>query len=190
MKEVEAKAQIRDKQVVIAALQGLGCTLSEPVRQEDTLYAAEYKSVTELKLGDLVLRIRQQGNDKVILTGKISVKNMLDKLEAETEVADAEAMAKLLEWMDWKQIMRLAKVRQKTRHGEYEICVDEVEGLGSFIEIEKLVGDDTDSEAVQTELWEFLRQLGINEEDRATRGYDILLGEKAVVLESNLRLNA
>ncbi len=180
VKEVEVKAAVRDVPALRQALAAFGCTLSEPVRQEDILYAAEAKPITEFGLGDLVLRIRRQG-DQAILTGKIPVTNHLDKHEAETVVSDPVAMTELLTWMDYQEIMRLAKERQKTTYGEYEICLDEVEGLGTFIEVEKIIDDRADSDAVQNELWTLLESLGIKEADRATKGYDQLLGEKAAV---------
>ncbi len=175
MKEVEVKARLRDKDALVAKLTDLGCMLSAPIRQDDTLYAAIDKPITEFTIGDLVMRIRRQGST-AILTGKIPVTNHLDKLESETEVSDAAAMEQLLEWMDFKKIMTLSKLRQKTRHGEYEICVDEVAGLGSFIEVEKMT--DEDGDVAQAELWDFLKTLGIEESARVTKGYDQLLGEQ------------
>jgi len=52
------------------------------------------------------------------------------------------------------------------------ICLDEVEGLGSFIEVEKTSAED--GEAIQEELFNFLESLGVKREDRVFKGYDTL----------------
>ena len=57
-----------------------------------------------------------------------------------------------------------------------EICLDVVEGLGTFIEVEAFA--DGKTEEVQERLFAFLRTLGIKDEDRVTKGYDTLVREK------------
>jgi len=58
-----------------------------------------------------------------------------------------------------------------------EICLDEVENLGSFIEVEKM--SDGDSKQIQEELAEFLGLLGVSPKDRVTKGYNTLMLERA-----------
>ena len=70
---------------------------------------------------------------------------------------------------------KVTKVRQTTNVGEFEICIDEVEDLGSFIEIEKI--SDEDSDAVRSELNDFLEILGVSASDEVHKGYDILIME-------------
>ena len=55
--------------------------------------------------------------------------------------------------------------------------MDEVEGLGSFIEVEEMT-EDGDSEKIQEKLFEFLKTMGITDEDREQYGYDVLLWQK------------
>lgn len=121
------------------------------------------------------LRIREQGK-KIIFTYKIPVSNNLDKLEFESGIDNPEAMAHICEQLGFVLHVRVNKVRRKGRYKDYEICLDEVEGLGSFIEVEKM--SDKDGEEIQKELWEFLKSLGIEEKDRERYGYDILLEQK------------
>jgi adenylate cyclase class 2 len=85
-------------------------------------------------------------------------------------------MAEIVLLMGYYEFNTVSKVRRKCRYKNYEICLDEVEELGNFIEVEKM--SDEPSEVVQEELFTFLESLGISREDRATKGYDILLYQK------------
>jgi adenylate cyclase class IV len=51
--------------------------------------------------------------------------------------------------------------------------LDEVDGLGSYIEVEKM--SDEDGEKIQNELFDFLQILGVSKEDRVLKGYDTLM---------------
>jgi adenylate cyclase class 2 len=104
-----------------------------------------------------------------------------DKLEAETAVGDDEAMERIIAYLGYDTLIRVNKVRTKTHVGEIEICLDEVEGLGTFIEVERMIADDGDGEAAIAGLEEFLKGLGIAKIDRVfTRGYDVLLYERGL----------
>jgi adenylate cyclase class 2 len=76
--------------------------------------------------------------------------------------------------MGYKEAVRINKTRVITHYNGCEICIDEVEGLGSFIEMEKLAKEG-DSEKIQEELFEFFKRLGITNEDRVFWGYDTLM---------------
>ncbi len=87
---------------------------------------------------------------------------------------DGDEMHQALLVMGYKEGSRVNKTRVTTTYDGCEICIDEVENLGSFIEMEKMT-DGMDSERIQTELFNFLKSLGIKEEDRVFIGYDLLM---------------
>ena len=68
--------------------------------------------------------------------------------------------------------MEVKKIRRKAKFGGYEICLDEVERLGAFVELEKLTDDGADAAKVTEELLKTLEGFGLSREDRETRGYD------------------
>ena len=75
--------------------------------------------------------------------------------------------------MGFYKFSHLQKTRRKCRYKEYEICLDVIDTLGSYIEVEKMSsGDD---EKTQEELFTFLESLGVKRKDRETRGYDIIM---------------
>ena len=177
MKEVEVKAHVADLAAVKQKLASLGCELSEPVIQEDVVYLHKPLTLKDVKRGIVSVRIRTQ-DGKNILTLKKQLENGLDKLEREIVFDDAEQAADMLEILDMHAASRLKKTRQKYKHQGMEICLDEVEGLGSFVEVEKIVDEGADSIAVQDELFSWLQTLGVSRNDRVTKGYDILMYEK------------
>jgi len=172
-KEVEVKARIFDKKLIEEKLQDLECALSEPVRQEDAIYVNHNHPFDQHVPGNQYLRIRQS-NNQALFTVKQPLSNDLDAIEHEVAIDDAEEMREILLMLGYREEIQVKKYRRKAQYGEYEICLDDVDALGSFIEVEKIT-DEEDSEAVQNELFEFLMSLGIRKEDRIEQGYDTLV---------------
>jgi len=172
MKEIEVKARIADKAALLQKLEELGCHLSEPVSQKDRVFVPNGAPLP-VPNGTNVLRIREQGG-KIIFTLKQPLTNQLDCIERELAIDDAEAMADIFGLLGFWESARVNKLRRKGKHQDLEICVDEVDELGSFIEVEKLA-ESADSAEVQDELFGFLKTLGVGEEDRVHDGYDILM---------------
>jgi len=177
MKEVEIKARLKNKKAVMDKLTALGCTFEPAVTQEDTVYARNVGSLKEFRNNDVFLRIRVKNKKKIIFTIKKRMANDLDAIEHEVEVSSREEMEQALFLMGFKEAIRVNKTRVTTRYDNCEICIDEIENLGSFIEMEKLT-EEGDSEKIQEELFEFFLTLGITKDDRAFSGYDILMFQK------------
>jgi adenylate cyclase class 2 len=98
----------------------------------------------------------------------------MDSIERETEITDPEEFKEALILMGYRKAVEVRKVRVKTKYKNYEICLDNVEDLGYFVEVEKIV-DTGDSELIQNELLEFLKTLGLNISERVFNGYDTLI---------------
>jgi adenylate cyclase class 2 len=120
-----------------------------------------------------VLRLRKQ-NGKVIFTLKQSdVGNHLAKLEKEVEVKDLEIMEQIILLLGFKLVTQVKKNRLKCKVGDLEVCIDEVEGLGNFIEVEKMTLEDP--KLVQQEMQGFLTSFGIDIANQFYEGYDVLM---------------
>lgn len=175
MKEIEVKARVTNKKALFDKLGALGIVLSEPISQKDRVFFP--KGVEFAKRNrEKALRIRDQ-DGTFIFTYKQPQKNNLDKIEYESKISDPEDLASICLELGFEETVRIQKIRQKGVYGDYEVCFDEVENLGAFIEVEKL-SLDGDSEAIQADLFAFLQTLGITEADRMHEGYDILLYKK------------
>lgn len=179
MQEVEAKAVLKDAVSVLKKLTELGCEFGEAVTQDDTIYVAKTGSIETFLSNALFLRLRVLGNGKVIYTAKYhenrSAASDTYATEHESEVGSREEMEAILKLQGYSEAVRVLKVRRTTHYKGMELCLDEVEGLGSFIEAERLVSANDDVEKVYEELRAFLLTLGIDASDVTTMRYDMML---------------
>lgn len=166
--EIEVKVKIKNIEEIVSKLEKMGCVLSEPIVQDDYIFNKIGLDLSKSHTTP-VLRIREQGN-KIIFTLKKDRSNELDCIEKEIEVSDRNILKDIIELLGFEQTVEVHKKRRKGKYEDYEICVDEVEELGSFIEVEKM--SDENGEKVQNELIDFLEKLGIDKKDRVLIGYD------------------
>lgn len=173
MREIEIKLRVKNLAEIEEKLKEKGCVISEPITQHDTIYSLkgsrnEFESASE---GDVIIRIRRLKH-----VSQLNLKQQRssegDNLEYETEVKDPEEVHNMLVTLNWYPAIEVKKMRKKGKLGEYEFCLDTVEQLGTFVEIEKLTSDDADPEAVKEELFKELESLGLSREDEEIRGYD------------------
>lgn len=173
-KEIEVKAKADNLEELASKLESLGCAIAPPVRQNDAIFAdAKYGAFEEFQPNKNLLRIRES-NGKFFFTIKQPKANQMDSIEYETEISNPEGMKETLLLMGYQEVIQVHKTRRKTNHNGWEICLDEIDGLGSFVEVEKIT-DEADAEKVQNELFAFLEGLGVKREDRIFDGYDTLL---------------
>ncbi len=78
--------------------------------------------------------------------------------------------------MGFKEIITVTKERRHASYKEWILCLDEVENLGSFLEIEYIGTKNV--EIVQKEEKDFLKTLLISEEDIVLSGYHAMLCQK------------
>ena len=121
-----------------------------------------------------ILRIRRQNNASILTLKRPGVVD-LHSIEHETTVDNPEEVHEMLQLMGYLPIVHVVKDRQKGVHDGMEICLDEVERLGTFIEVERLLETSTDPSKVQDELFDFLETLGVSRDAQETRGYDTLI---------------
>lgn len=173
MREIEVKLKVEDTAALVEKLRAQGCELGDPIRQHDAIYAkaGDASPWEHSKEGQVVMRIRRQG-DKAEFNLKQQRTNELDNAEFETEVSDADAVHEILTRIGYAPQVEVKKVRRKGTWKGCEVCVDEVDGLGGFIEIEKLTDDAADPHRVQEELLAELESLGLSRADQELRGYD------------------
>lgn len=180
MREIEIKATISSVQSIIDVLTTQGSSVTQPVTQHDRVYG---EAGTDGAVANTApwLRIRTETKNEVtkhIFTLKRSITNQMDSIEHETEVVDARELESIIAQLSFELYSDLTKTRQKAQIGDIEICLDTIEGLGVFIEAEKLTADDVDYDAVLRELWAVFESLGISHEDEVVDGYDVLMNKK------------
>ncbi|KKW10085.1 MAG: Adenylyl cyclase CyaB [Parcubacteria group bacterium GW2011_GWB1_49_7] len=173
MREIEIKLKAGNFTELERKLGEKGRELSKPISQHDVIYALKGSAneFSQAKEGDIIMRIRRM-KDKIQLNLKQQRSNEGDNLEYETEIDDAEETSKILETLGWVPMIEVRKIRRKGKLGIYEICLDDVEKLGTYVELEKLCPDDANPEKVREELFKELEMLGLSRADEELRGYD------------------
>lgn len=156
-----------------AALRRHRLHLSSPVHQDDQAYAQDGWHYGMSKLGVAFARLRTQ-DGRHLFTLKRPTDNELACLEFETEVADRDQMHEAIQHMGFYPTVRIVKTRRTARFGELSLCLDNIEHIGAFLEIEKVIGPGQSGEAVQAELHTFASSLGV-ELERTTDTYDSLI---------------
>lgn len=183
MREIEIKATIKSVQSLVELLTKQGVSVSDPVTQHDRVYGLPGEAGDDENTAPwLRIRTETKGDAiKHIFTLKRSVTNQMDSIEHETEVTDDNELEKIVTQLSFVPYSNLTKTRQKAKLTDIEICLDTVEGLGTFIEAEKLTADDADYQAVIDELWVIFDSLGISRDDEVTDGYDVLMNKKLAI---------
>ena len=191
MHEIEVKAVLKDKDAFLGALANLGCELGGEVSQDDTVYVRNIGSLDEYLNNAEFLRLRVQNDGRTLFAFKYHPSkhqpgSIIDldsaPLELELEVSSRETMEKILQLMEYKEAVRIKKVRRKAKYENWEICMDEVEGLGAFVEIEELMEENDTVEEVRKRMEEFLAKLGVGSEDLLKNRYDVMMLQKNGVI--------
>jgi len=172
MKEIEVKAKVKDLNDLTEKLEDFGCQISAPIVQKDKIFLHKDSDFKKYQ-GKVFLRIRN-ANGKYILTLKKQLENELDNIEKEFEISDPVEAEQMLELMDYQVTVKVNKVRKTCKYKDMTICLDQVEELGDFVEVEKLV-EEGESLKIQEELFQFLQSLGIDKDDQVLKGYDTMI---------------
>lgn len=171
--EIEVKYRVIEEDALLCALADQGISLCTPVLQEDQAYAPAWWDYGKPKAGVPFGRLRTvQGTH--LFTVKTPQDNEMACLEAETVVTDSEQMHEALLQMGFRPTVRIVKQRRTGQAGRWSLCLDEVEGVGPFLEIETVTAADESGMAVQAQLDAWANSLGVKLE-RVTDTYDSLV---------------
>jgi predicted adenylyl cyclase CyaB len=186
MREIEIKARVADRENILSQLADLGCELSAPVSQEDIVFAQKVGSTKEFLTNSVFLRIRQT-EEGVVLTLKYNPdrQGAPDAMPVEHEVSvdSRSELEAMLSFLDFKPMVTVKKTRRSGHYKNWEICIDEVEELGTFVEVEQMAEHDEDIEPIREAIMAFMRSLGVAEEDLLVNRYDIQMLERRDTLE-------
>jgi len=145
-REVELKFKINDKNDFFCKMREKGIVLSEPQKQHDRIYMLEGKNFTDLKKGENIIRIREEGK-KLTTTVKKYVDGIKDRQEVECGITNVKLFADYLNILGYKMLIEVIKERSNGDYLGAKITFDSVVGLGEFTEIEIVVDSDDTMEA-------------------------------------------
>ena len=174
MREIELKFKVDNLDALINKLKEEQCEISTVKMQNDTIYVQDLND-TESKEGSVWLRVRKE-NNKIELNYKKQSKKKMESEEIEFEVSSYELANQFLKALGYLPWVEVNKKRRYSNYKEYNICIDEVEKLGSFVELEILVDKDN-KEDYELALLEVAKKLGINPDKRINSHYDTMISE-------------
>jgi adenylate cyclase class 2 len=175
MIEVEVKVKA-DHSKIRPLLLEIGASKIGVEEQSDIYFAAPYRDFAKT---DEALRIRSLGGQSV-LTYKGPKLDKVSKTRVEIETpVDGTAAAKIFHSLGFIEAGAVRKKREIFRAGELTVCLDAVEGLGEFLEVEIDVADNEDLASSRAKLFDFLYKFGLNEKDSIRTSYLEMLLEKS-----------
>lgn len=172
MLEMELKARLKNKESAIKYLNEQGCVWGKKIVQEDVIYLQKH---IEKMVNIPVFRIRRI-DKKIILTLKVQSADLNTAKEMELEISDQKIMHQILQTIGFDAKVLLKKHRTETKYKNYTICIDEVERLGDFIEIENLA-EEAKTEEVYVSMQQILQELGIEQQDLEEKKYFEMIQE-------------
>ncbi len=175
MREIELKFKVDDLDSFIEKLEKLGCSLSDVVYQNDTIYVENLDNIESVE-GSIWLRVRKL-NDKIEMNLKKQAVKKSESQEIEFEVSDYEKANNFLKTLGYKEWVRVNKKRRYSKYLNANICIDEVERLGSFVEIEYLIAEEDKKINYEDELLQIATELGIDISKRVNSHYDTMIFE-------------
>lgn len=183
MLEVELKVSLAGQSLAALenALAEQGFTPACTLRETDLYFNGGGRDFRET---DEALRLRRvqrlpEGPAETLITYKGPKTGGLAKsrTEYETAVGDQAVMGAVLEALGFRPVHTVEKTRRELTAGAVTACLDEVAGLGAFLELELLV--EADREAAAERLLALLDRLGVPRENLTRRSYlEMLTGDK------------
>ena len=172
MIEVEVKAKINSFKEMEEKLSEIGASKSKKEFQEDIYFASPIVDFAET---DEALRIRTTNND-IFITYKGPKLNSQAKTRKEVEmnIESAEKAKDIFEEIGFKEVRTVRKNRQYYTYENFEISLDDVEGLTPYMEIEISLEDGNNYDDTQKSIFELFEKLGITDGFERTSYMELL----------------
>jgi adenylate cyclase, class 2 len=150
MIEVEIRAKVHNLEQIKDTLNKLKAVFVRTEKQVDHVFGRIKDLDQEHKIIEncFSARIREKGDKRCVEFKEI--KRTGAGMEFSSPLASLESGLNFLDKLDFKEAFKISKIREIYKYKDFEICLDNVEKLGFFIEIEHPSKDDGDKdEAVQ-----------------------------------------
>ena len=171
--EVEIRAKVDDFAEIKKALEKIRADFIKSEAQTDRVFGASkfLDSDNMIIEGGLSARIREVDSKRTLEFKEI----LREKggMELSCEVSSIELAEKLLKKLDFEEAFTIKKLRESYSYKDFTICLDKVEQLGNFIEIEKITSED-ETDRVKKECNELLNTIAPNSEIELRKYGDLM----------------
>ena len=172
MIELEVKARINSFKEMEEKLESIGAVKSKEEFQEDIYFASP---IVDFGQTDEALRIRTTNNNTFITYKgpKLNDKAKTRK-EVEMTIESASKARDIFEEVGFTAARVVRKNRQYYTYENFEISLDDVEGLPPYMEIEISLDDGQDYSQAQEKIFELFEKLGITDGFERTSYMELL----------------
>ena len=176
MIEVEVKAKINSFEEIEKELERIGAEKSKKEFQEDIYFNSP---VVDFAQTDEALRIRttrENDNTNIFITYKGPKIDSQSKTRKEIEMGidDSEKCADIFEEIGFEKVRTVRKNRQYYSYENFEISLDDIEGLDPYMEIEIALDDGADYNEAQEKIFKLFERLGITDGFERTSYLELL----------------
>lgn len=191
MIEVEVKLPLHRRDNAENELLRLGFIPGDLLRETDIYYNSEYHDFMKF---DEALRIRRCENmTKATVSAVLTYKGpkidsvSMTRKEVETRIEDPVTMQEILLALGYREMIPVRKIRKYysmdiegySDYGDVSwtvhACLDQVEGLGAFLELEMLIEREEDCQDALDRIEWILRELGYSLTDTTRDSYLCML---------------
>lgn len=182
MIEVEIKISVKDRGELEQNLEKRGFQKGNLVKETDLYFDKKGES---FRKSDEALRIRQWDNltlneSRAYLTykgPKLDSISMTRK-ELEVQIENAKTGKEILTHLNFLPVQPVIKLRQYFHKDKMVACLDQVEGLGDYLELEIILSGEDEREPALEQMIALLEQLGYCKEDIIRTSYLSMLQKK------------
>lgn len=175
MIEVELKVSVNDREQLNDKLLKLGFVKGDRVKETDTYFDNQ---VNQIKDSDSALRIRSREN----LTTNLSEHFMtykgpkmdgvsMTRKEVEMQIDDEKVGKDIVVSLGYVKMYPVVKIRHYYSQNQITACLDQVEGLGDFLELEIIVSQEDEKQEALDMLVSLLRELGYSSKETIRKSY-------------------
>lgn len=176
MIEVEIKLKIDNIEVIRRKLINLGFSECDTLTEIDTYFD---NKIGEIRSSDSALRIRETINHtnashlcQVNFKGKKYDNISMTRPEFETLIEDKAAMMGILKGLGYSPVQPIVKkLRRELVMSNINACLDTVDGLGDYLEIEIVIDSEEDKDRELERIQNILSKIGYSMADTTTRSY-------------------
>jgi adenylate cyclase class 2 len=176
MLEVELKVKIPSPGPVREQLSTKHAEFMGKVHEHDIFYNAPHR---DFGITDEAVRVRYTG-DRAVVTykgPKIKKFGLKAREELNFGVESGGTFETMLDRLGFTKTLEVNKWRENYRLGNATISLDDVDGLGTFAEIEVIVGNDTENPTDQ--IGKIAKEIGVEGEPILESYLELLLAKKA-----------
>lgn len=176
MVEVEVKLPINNIEKLQLDLNRLGFIKTGLFCEEDCYFD---NGDCQIRTNGEALRIRKitdfqsKSSDTVItFKGKKMDQVSMSRRELETQIADAETGIQIFEALGFRIVPpKVIKIRNEYKIGQMTACIDQVQNLGDFLELEIVIQEGEDKDEALGQIENVLQNLGYSLNDTVRNSY-------------------